>query len=75
MRLLHLDLDGINKLVQEYEKDTKAIKDNLYRLCWFMRGSLSVSEAYLLTHEDQEIIGKIIEGNLEIAKNSQLPFF
>jgi len=75
MRLLHLDLDGINKLVQEYEKDTKAIKDNLYRLCWFMRGSLSISEAFLLTHEDQEIIGKIIEGNLEIAKNSQMPFF
>ena len=72
---MYLDEEGIDKLIREYERDTKAIKDNLYRLCWFMRGSLSVNESFLLTPEDQEIIGKIIEGNLEIAKNSQMPFF
>lgn len=40
-----------------------------------MRGSLSFSEAFELSIEDREIIGKIIEDNLETTKESKLPFF
>jgi len=75
MRLLHLDSEGIDKLVQEYEEDTKAIKDNLFRICWFMRGSISLNEAHMLTYEDQKIIAKIIESNLQTTKDTQMPFF
>jgi len=72
---LYLDIEGINKLVAEFDKDTKAIKDDLFRLCWFMRGGLTISEAYLLSPEDREIIGKLIDDNLETTKKTQLPFF
>jgi len=75
MRLLHLDSEGIERLVQEYDKDTKAIKDNLFRICWFMRGGISLSEAHMLSHEDQTLIGKIIESNLQTTKDTQMPFF
>lgn len=75
MRLLYLDVEGIEKLAKDYEQDTKAIKDELFRLCWYMRGSISISESYLLSPEDREIISKIIEGNLETTKETQLPFF
>lgn len=57
------------------ELEIKAIKDNLYRICWFMRGSLSFSEAFELSLEDQEIINKIIDSNLETTKETKLPFF
>jgi hypothetical protein len=40
-----------------------------------MRGGLSFTEAFLLTIEDREIIGKIIEDNLETAKKTSMPFF
>ena len=69
-----LDTPGINKLVIEYENDSKAIKDELFRICWYMRG-MPPSEAYLLTHEDREIIAKIIENNLKTTQESGLPFF
>lgn len=72
---MHLDHEGIDKLVTEYEKDTKALKEELFRLCWFMRGGLSFTEAFSLSPEDREIISKIIEDNLETAKSSQMPFF
>lgn len=75
MRLLYLSIDEINELVKEYEKDTKAIKDELFKLCWYMRGGMTISEAYLLTYEDRIIIGKLIEKNLETTKESGLPFF
>jgi hypothetical protein len=71
---LTLDLDGINRLVKDYELESKAIKDELFRICWYMRGT-PLSEAYLLSYEDREIIGKIIEKNLEITKESGHPFF
>lgn len=40
-----------------------------------MRGGLSFTEAYMLDYQDREIISKIIEENLEVAKDSGLPFF
>jgi hypothetical protein len=71
---LNLDATGIDKLVQEFDQDSKAIKDEIFKICWFMRG-MPPSEAYMLSFEDREIISKIIEGNLETTKESGLPFF
>ncbi len=72
---MYLDTDGINKLVTEYEVDTKALREELFKFSWYMRGGLSFSEAFLLTPEDRDLLNKIIESNLEITKESQLPFF
>jgi len=72
---LPLTLAEIDQLAKDMENETKAIKDELYRFCWYMRGGLSFSESYELPHEDRMIISKIIESNLETAKESGLPFF
>ena len=57
------------------EKQTKALKNQLYKLCWYMRGSLSFSEAFDLSLEDMEIISEIIKDNLDTTKKTQMPFF
>jgi hypothetical protein len=72
---LYLDTDGINALVKEYEQDTKALKEELLRICWYMRGGVQYSEAHLMTYEEREIVNKIVEGNLQTTKDTQLPFF
>jgi hypothetical protein len=72
---LSLSIDEIVELSGKMEKETKALKDEIYRLCWFMRGSLSFSESYELSLEDRSIIAKIIEENLETTKKANLPFF
>ena len=72
---MSLSLDEIQELSDKMEKETKAYKLELYRICWFMRGSLAVSEAYELTSEDIEILGNLIKDNLETTKKSQMPFF
>lgn len=68
-------MPGIEKLVKEYETDAKAIKDELLKLCWYMRGSLSYTEAHLLTGEEREAVGKLITENLQTTKDTQMPFF
>jgi hypothetical protein len=40
-----------------------------------MRGAVSMDDAFAMTFEDREIIGKIVEENLETTKKSGLPFF
>ena len=45
------------------------------KICWYMRGGISLDEAFALTYADKEIISSIIKENLETTKKSGLPFF
>lgn len=70
-----LDNEGIIKLLNSYEKESKALREEVLRLCWFMRGGLTYDEAYMLSQEERGLIGKIIDSNMEVTKKSGLPFF
>jgi hypothetical protein len=72
---LSLSLEEIQELSEKMEKQTKALKNQLYKLCWYMRGSLSFSESFDLSIEDIEIISEIIKDNLDTTKKIQMPFF
>jgi len=75
MRLLTMTMEEIHKEVKKLEDESKALKKELYKLAWFMRGALTFEQAYLLDVADREIIGEIVKENLETTKESQLPFF
>ena len=68
-----------NEQVVEYlnslDKESKAIKKDLLKMCWYMRGGLTYEEAYNLSVQEREIINDIIKDNLETTKKSKLPFF
>jgi hypothetical protein len=72
---LQLSREEIEKLVEQHDNEAKAIKEELLRMCWYMRGGLSYSEAHLLTSEERNSINKLIEHNLELTKSSGLSFF
>ena len=57
------------------DEESKALKTDLYKLAWFMRGSLTIEQAFQLDQEAREIIAELIEENLEVTKKTQLPFF
>lgn len=65
----------IDRVIQEYDNNTKALKEDLLRICWFMRGGVGYNESHMLTPEERQIIYSIIEKNLQTTKESQLPFF
>lgn len=70
-----LNEDAILALVDNYERQSRAIKDEILRFCWYMRGGISYSDAMLLSAEERKIISDIIKDNLETAKKSGMPFF
>jgi len=72
---LYLSLPEIEKMVKEFENDTKALKEELLRICWFMRGGITYSESHMLTLEERQIVNKIIQDNFKTTKETGLPFF
>lgn len=57
------------------EKESNAIRNEAIKMCWFMRGGLTYGEAMNLSHEERNMIGRLIKENLETTKKSGLPFF
>ena len=70
-----MTMDQIQAEVNKMEKESKALKKELYKMAWFMRGSLSFEEVFQLDLNDREAIADIIKENLETTKNSGLSFF
>lgn len=70
-----LDNDEIVELLDSYDKESKAFREEALRMCWYMRGGLSYEDAMFLTQQERDIIGKIIKDNMETTQKSGLPFF
>jgi hypothetical protein len=68
-------LADILKLVDEMEQDSRAIKKELIKMCWFMRGGITIEQIYQMDVEERNMIGDLIKENLETTKETKLPFF
>jgi hypothetical protein len=67
--------DEVIELLDGFDRDSKALKEEALRFCWYMRGGLTYDEAFLLSASEREIISKIVKENMELTKKSGLPFF
>ena len=70
-----LDEAGIVKLIEGYDNESKALKEEALRLCWHMRGGLTYTEAMQIGLVERKIIGELIKEHIETTKKSGLPFF
>ena len=72
---MSLSDEQIVEYLNELDKESKAVKKDLLKLCWYMRGGLTYEEAYTLGQQERDIISDIIKDNLETTKKSRMPFF
>lgn len=72
---MSLTNEEIVAYLKTLDKETRAIKEEILRFCWHMRGGLNYDDAMMLCHQEREIIAKIIEDNMEVTKKSGLPYF
>jgi hypothetical protein len=42
----------------QLEKESKALKEEVLKLCWYMRGSISYDEGMTLSQEDRTLMSK-----------------
>jgi hypothetical protein len=59
----------------QLERQSKALREEALRLCWYMRGGISFDDAMALSNTDRQSIGEIVKDNLETAKKTGMPFF
>jgi hypothetical protein len=57
------------------EKEAKAIKAEILRICWSMRGGLTYSEAMNLSYNERKLVGELIKENHETTKKTGLQYF
>lgn len=70
-----LSVDQIKELLEQFEKESKALKNEVLEMCWHMRGAVSYDDGMMLSYVDREIINKIIKEHIETTQKSGLPFF
>jgi len=56
-------------------KETDNIRQEAFRMTWYMRGGLSYETAMQLSAAERKLINKIVNDNMETTKKSGLPFF
>ena len=59
----------------QLERQSKALREEALRLCWYMRGGITFDDAMLLSSSDRQAIGSIVKENLETSKKTGMPFF
>jgi hypothetical protein len=65
--------EDILDYIKQMGEECKTITNDLLKMIWFMRGSISYTEAFSLSFYERQCIAKIIEGNIELTKESGLP--
>jgi hypothetical protein len=72
---LILDAAGIGSLIDSMSQEAKQITSEVLKLCWYMRGGLTYTEAMNMSNTEREVVANLVKENLETTKKSGLPFF
>lgn len=70
-----LDREQVVEYLDNFDKETKAIRNEALKFTWYMRGGVTYEQAMLLSQLERSIIGDIIKEHIETTKESGLPFF
>ena len=73
--MLSKDNSEIITYLKDLEAQQKNLKMDLLRTCWYMRGGVTLNEAYNLSPAEREIVSELVKDNLDTTKKSGQPFF
>jgi hypothetical protein len=62
-------------MVDAMEKETRDIRLDVLKLCWYMRGGVTYEEAMQMSQQERGIINDIVKDNYETTKKSGMPHF
>jgi hypothetical protein len=68
LRLTNSEIEGF---VKSLEQETKGLKDEIFRISWYMRGGVSSQDLFhIYSYEDRALLNEIIKENIETTKKS-----
>ena len=63
------------KYLKDLDSETKNLKHELLKICWYMRGGVTYQEALNMSLEERRIVSNIVKDNLETTKKTGRDFF
>jgi hypothetical protein len=57
------------------EGSAKEIRNELLKICWYMRGGVTYEESAAMSPEDRKMVANLVKDNLETTKKTGQPFF
>jgi len=70
-----LSNSDIAKLFENLEASVKSIKDDIFRISWYMRGGVTANDLFhIYSYEDRTIMGAIIKENIETTTKTKISF-
>jgi len=61
--------------LKDFDNETKNLKLELMKICWFMRGGMAWQESLNLSPDERAIVSQLVKENMETTKKSGQPFF
>ncbi len=55
------------------ENENKSLSHELIKMCWYMRGSINIDQAYALGPQERKIVADIVKDNIENVKKTKMP--
>ena len=73
MKLLRIPNSEIENYLKSFDHEAKGIKDEIFRLSWYMRGGVTAQDLlHVFSYEDRVILNEIAKDNIEATKKSGL---
>lgn len=62
-------------MIESMEQEAKSIREECFRLSWYMRGGITYDNVLLLSSAERSMIAELAKENLETTKKTNLPYF
>ena len=66
------DKSEVLKYLQGLQQESRDIEKSIFEICWYMRGGISLTEAWTLSFDQRTTVMEIINANIERTKTSGL---
>ena len=61
--------------LKSFDNQTKNLKLETLKVCWFMRGGVTWQEALNFSPEERAVVSQLVKENMETTKKSGQPSF
>ena len=61
--------------LKDLDNETKNLKLELMKICWYMRGGMSWQQSLELSPDERTIAAQLVKENLDTTKKTGHPFF
>lgn len=67
--------DQIDDYLEKLRKAASSIEEDLVDITFFMRGGITLNEAFQLTPNQREAVSKRVKQNFELTEKTKMPLY